>query len=266
MTSDSFPPPEAHERSLFLTSRGKANGVGGDGRLQWQSSTTTATDSYRYDPVSPVRSDLGVKSTDLPIDINYLLDRDDVLVYTTEPLDKSLTVIGDVVFELIVSSTAPDTDFVIEFMDVLPDGRSIKLGSKAAAQLRARYRNGLDREMLMSPDLTYVVSIDMHAIGHTFLPGNRIRLAVTSSFFPWISANPNTGGPIATDTQPPIVANQTIYHAHNQPSRIRMMVIDNPVFDSSLGTSLIITNVSIKSLIFPMLLAKTLLFTIFVEN
>ena len=232
ITRNVFPPPEAYERSLFLTSKGHANTLQGDGRLQWERPSTNTTDSYRYDPRNPVRSDLLTnKSITLPIDINPYLNREDILVYTTDPLNSSVTVIGDVTVELVVSSTAPDTDFVIELMDVMTDGRSIKFGAKSAAQLRTRYRDGLDRQVLMSPNQTYLIRIDLHAIGHTFLPNHRIRLAVTSSFFPWISANPNTGASIADDIDEPIVAYQTIYHRRNHLSRIRMMVVNNPIFD-----------------------------------
>jgi len=212
-------------------SEGHANSITGDGRLQWDPPSVAMMDSYRYDPINPVRSDMSEKNIDSPIDINSYLDRNDILVYTTEPLNRSLTVIGDVVVELIVSSTARDTDFVIEVMDVMTDGRSIKLGSKTAGQLRTRYRNGFDHEVLMSPNQTYLIRVELHAIGHTFLENHRIRLAVTSSFFPWISANPNTGASIASDIQSPIVANQNIHHARNQLSRIRIMVVDDPIFD-----------------------------------
>ncbi|CAM4940820.1 unnamed protein product [Rotaria socialis] len=231
MTRNVFPPPEAREVSLFLASNGYANSIVGNGRLQWDMPSTAATDSYLYDPTKPVMSSINNKSIGLPIDINPYLDRDDILVYTSELLNKSITVVGDIVVELMISSTACDTDFVIELMDVMTDGRSIKLGSKAAGQLRARYRDGVNQEILMLPNQTYLIRIDLHAIGHTFLPQHRIRLAVMSSFFPWISANPNTGAPIASDLQKPIIANQTIYHAPHQTSRIRLMLIDNPQFD-----------------------------------
>ena len=83
------------------------------------------------------------------IDINEILDRNDVLVYTTEIISAPLTVIGDVFFELHVQSTTRDTDFIVELMDVMPDGRSIKFDSRESSQLRLRYREGLDREVLM---------------------------------------------------------------------------------------------------------------------
>lgn len=229
ITRSIFPPPEAQERSLFLTSEGHANGITGDGQLQWDVPSVDARDTYLFNPDEPVISDLNNKSMNLPIDINSYLNRSDILVYTTKPLTRPITVIGDVIVELIISSTARDTDFVIELMDVMTDGRSIKLGSKSAAQLRTRYRNGFDQEILMTPNKTYLITINMHAIGHTFLPEHRIRLAIMSSLFPWINVNPNTGATIASDIQTPIKAYQTIYHSSQQPSRIRLMVIDDPI-------------------------------------
>ena len=44
-------------------------------------------------------------------------------------------------------------------MDVYEDGRSIKLGSKSAAQLRTRYRYGYEREILMKPGNIYKLNI-----------------------------------------------------------------------------------------------------------
>ena len=231
MTRNVFPPLEVRERSLFLTSDGRANGLNGNGRLQWESPTTNTFDQYLYDPSNPLIMREYAKPLTEPVDINPLLKRDDLLVYTTAPITQALTVIGEIIVELKISSSATDTDFVIQLIDVLPDGTSIKLGSRFAYQLRTRYRNGYDRQELMVPGQTYVLRIDVHEIGHTFLPEHRIRLAVTSSFYPWISANPNTGGPIATDMQTPIVANQSVYYDAAAPSRIIMMTVENPVFD-----------------------------------
>ena len=231
MARDTLPPPEVRERSLYLNSDGRANSLNGNGRLQWELPATSTSDQYLYDPNHPLIVQDYKKALAFPVDINPLLARDDVLVYTTAPITQSITVVGEIVVELKISSSATDTDFVIQLMDVFPDGTSIKLGSKTANQLRARYRQGYDREIVMVPGQSYVLRIGLHEIGHTFLPEHRIRLAVTSSFYPWVSANPNTGGPIATDTQTPIVANQTIYYGTSEPSRLIIMAVDNPVFD-----------------------------------
>lgn len=222
LTLDVFPPKNAYEKSLFLTSGG----------LQWQPPTTKMIDHFLYDPTNPVMIDLKKKPYELPIDMNDFLDHDDILVYTSDILEKSLTVIGNVVVDLTFSSTVRDTDLIIHFMDVMPDGRSIKLGSGLGTPLRLRYRDGYDQENLMTPGFIYSVSIDLQEIGHTFQQSHRIRMSITSSFYPWFNVNPNTGFPIATDTEQPITANQTIHHIPGAPSRIRMMVVDDPIFDS----------------------------------
>ncbi len=56
-------------------------------------------------------------------------------------------------------------------------------------------------------------------MGHTFLPGHRFRLEISSSAYPEVSPNPNTGNPIETDTQWE-VAQQTIYHDSAHPSAV----------------------------------------------
>ena len=229
ITPKMFPPEEAKEVSLFLTSEGNANSIQGTGRLQWTLPEVARSDRYAYDPMNPVFIEMKNKSYEYPVDINRILDRDDVLVYTSEKLEKSLTVVGDVVVDLVFSSTARDTDLIVQLMDVLPDGRSIKLGSGFSTQLRLRYRDGFERETLMTPGSNYSISINLNQVGHTFLPQHRIRLAITSSFYPWLSPNPNTGAPIGTDMQPSVVANQTIFYTSDRPSKVRLMVMDTPI-------------------------------------
>ncbi|UJR12173.1 hypothetical protein I4U23_016350 [Adineta vaga] len=232
MTRETFPPPLAHQKSLFLGSNGHANSIYGDGYLQWEYSSISLSDHYLFDPNNPLIISDYEKPLSLPVDMTPLLNRDDILVYTSKPLKKSVTVVGDINVELKISSTAKDTDFIIHLMDVMPDGKSIKLGSRNANQLRTRYRNGYDKEILMISNETYLINIELHEIGHTFLYDHRIRLSITSSFYPWININSNTGYSIGLDTQSPLIANQTIYYHSNEPSRISMMVIDNPIFDS----------------------------------
>ena len=130
---------------------------------------------------------------------------------TSNFLSKPFTIIGEVNIELTVSSSTKDTDFVVFLMDVDEQNRSIRLGSMAASLVRMRYRNGFDKESLLRKDKRYNVNINLREVGHTFLDGHRIRLVLTSSFYPMISANPNTGNPIATDAAEPVRALQRVY-------------------------------------------------------
>ena len=147
--------------------------------------------------------------------------RDDVLVYTGAPLKKPLEVTGFVKLTAFVASDAADTDFVARLCDVYPDGRSIVL---CDGVLRMRFREGLDRERMMTPGKTYELEIDMGVTSNVFLPGHCLRLEITSSCFPRWDRNLNTGEPIATARRMKI-ARQTVFHSSACPSRLRLPVI-----------------------------------------
>jgi predicted acyl esterase len=48
--------------------------------------------------------------------------RNDILVYSTEPLKEGVEVSGPVEPTLYVSSDVKDTDITVKLIDVLPDG------------------------------------------------------------------------------------------------------------------------------------------------
>ena len=125
---------------------------------------------------------------------------------------------GRVVIEFHAATDARDTDFVASIMDVHPDGRAVNLGPNIGV-VRARYRNGFDREELLTPGEVARYEIDLGHIGHSFEPGHRIRIDLTSSAYPAIAPNQNTGNPVATDTEWN-TANQIIFHNREYPSRI----------------------------------------------
>jgi putative CocE/NonD family hydrolase len=76
----------------------------------------------------------------------------------------------------------------------------------------------------MEPGAVYEFTIDLQATGNVFLAEHRIRLDITSSCFPLWDRNLNTGGDLATDTDMQ-VAQQTVHHSRDYPSRIRLPVI-----------------------------------------
>lgn len=216
--ADAWPPAEAQPRRLHLHSAGRANGLGGDGRLDWAVPQAEPPDSYIYDPMQPAfntLSDLPGAPPNLPhhrVDMAPLIDRPDVLVYLSDALAERLTVVGDVMLVLHIRSDAPDTDFIARLEDVAPDGRAQRLGSREVAQAQVRWREGFDREVFLRPGEVASLTLRFGGLGHSFLAGHRLRLSVTSSAYPRMSPNPNTGGQIADDTQLPRVARQHVLH------------------------------------------------------
>jgi uncharacterized protein len=146
-----------------------------------------------------------------------------VLVYSSAVLEKPLTIAGRVFVELHAATDARDTDFTAKLVDVHPDGTAARLGPKIGV-IRARFRQGYDKERLLTPGRFERYRIELFDVGHTFRPGHRIRLEVSSSAYPAIAPNPNTGNPVATDTETR-VAHQQVRHDRRAASHLLLPVL-----------------------------------------
>jgi uncharacterized protein len=122
---------------------------------------------------------------------------------------------------LWISSNARDTDFVAKLIDVFPDGYALIVSE---GQLRTRYREGFGRQHLLSPGQHYKIRIELGSVSNLFAEGHRIRLDVTSSNFPKLEPNPNTGDPIGTWSRP-VVAKNVVYHSAEQPSYLELPIV-----------------------------------------
>jgi putative CocE/NonD family hydrolase len=211
------------ETPYFLMSEGGANTQGGDGRLQGRFRGGAACDHFIYDPADPVPTvgGNGYAVPSGPTDHAEIERRPDVLVYTGEPLEQPLEITGFVRAVLYASSDAPDTDFVLRLCDLYPDGRSIIL---CDGIVRARFREGLDKEVFMNPGTVYEFQVPLGVTSNVFLPGHRIRLEVTSSCFPRFARNLNTGESASCGVRMQ-VARQTLWHSVPQPSRLILPII-----------------------------------------
>src|SRR5262249_56135830 len=107
----------------------------------------------------------------------------------TPPLEHPVEWTGKVQAELFVSSSAPDSDFIVRVSDVHPDGRSILIADYVR---RARYREGYGKEVLMEPDKIYKVAFDVGWMSQAFNRGHRVRVTIASTGAPFYEPNPNT--------------------------------------------------------------------------
>lgn len=142
-------------------------------------------------------------------------------MYTSEVLGQRLEIIGNPFVELYAASDAKDTDFTAKIVDVYPDGRAIGIGAMAVGVIRARFRNGYQNPQLLEPGKIEKYRILLRDMAHTFLPGHRVRIEISSSASPFIVVNQNTGNPIATDTEWR-VARQTVHHSREYPSHVAL--------------------------------------------
>jgi len=196
------------------------------GRLTLDGPGDEPPDEYVYDPHDPAPTIGGPTSLPAkrmrvnsgPLDQSRLLDRPDVLAYTSDALDAPVEVTGPLSFVLHAATDSRDTDFVAKLVDISPEGEAIIL---AEGLLRARFRDGFDVEHLLDPGSVYAFTIDLAATSNVFLGGHRIGLLVTSSSFPRFDRNPNTGHALGVDAADDLrPARQTVFHDGQRPSHI----------------------------------------------
>ena len=222
--ADEWPLPGTRKTNLYLHSEGNANSHRGNGVVSFTEPRDEPHDSYDSDPQDPVRTvwRLG----DGPVDDQWVTGRNDILCYTSEPLDQPLDVVGNVSAVLYASSSARDCDWHIRMVDVHPNGEARFL---CHGILRSRFREGYDRTVLLEPDEITRFDIDMTATGCRFLPGHRIRIEIASSWFSRFERNTQTGAEnFMTDPLEPVVARQRVFHSSSYPSHIELPVIARP--------------------------------------
>lgn len=211
----------------YLHSGGKANTLNGDGVLSRDAPTNEPPDTYVYNPRNPVPTMGGglccnnVFTLGGSYDQRFVEAREDVLVYSTPPLDQPVEVTGPVKLILHASSSAPDTDWTAKLVDVAPCGEARSLTDGI---LRARYRHSMREGTLITPGEVVQYEVDLWATSNTFLAGHRIRLEVSSSNFPRFDRNPNTGE-LPGRSMEMVSALQSVFHTSEYPTRLVLPVI-----------------------------------------
>ncbi|MBM84180.1 MAG: acylase, partial [Planctomycetaceae bacterium] len=173
-------PPKVSAAPLYL----QANG----GLSASKSKSDKSSTSYISDPLNPMKL-LG-SAFHGARDHRKFEEQSEVKMFTTDVLTEPLEWTGRIHAELHVSSTAKDTDFIVRVSDVYPDGRSILI---VGYPLRARYREGFEKEVLMTPGKVHKVSYPIGWISQIFNKGHRIRVTISSTGHPYYDLNPQTG-------------------------------------------------------------------------
>lgn len=226
-SSEQWPPLTTEAVSFYLDSSGGANSLFGDGVLSRERPLSASSDSFTYDPMNPIPAlggnvcCNGGASKGGSYDQRAIEARADVLVYTSEPLTEDTEVTGSIHSTLYISSDVKDTDFTIKLVDVHPDGTAYNIDDTIQ---RARFREGYDREVFMTPGEVYEIKLSPLSTSYEFKAGHRIRLEVSSSKFPQYMRNLNTGGNNVDEIEA-IVAHNVVHHSTEFSSRIVLPIV-----------------------------------------
>ena len=215
-TASAWPPPAVRPSRYYIHTGGMLSAtqpVGGE------------PSTFVYDPDNPVPTIGGrYGAAGVPPCVQNqapLSQRLDVLSYSSARLSASLEITGKIRARLWISSDAVDTDFTAKLIDVYPDGYALIL---ADGQIRNRYRNGHEKAELMKPGTVYLVEIDLGSTSNLFVKGHRIRLDISSSNYPRVEPNPNSGEPAGRWTRR-VKARNTVYHDAQRASYVEVPVI-----------------------------------------
>jgi putative CocE/NonD family hydrolase len=141
--------------------------------------------------------------------------RSDVLVYTSSPLTKDMTVVGPVEAEVWLRSSRPHFDVFVRLCHVDRSGRS---------------RNISDGIVRVDPDRcqpaadgVWQIGVRMCPTAMTFKAGHRLRIQVSSAAHPLFARNTGTGEPIGTASRL-MPSEHHLYHDRPHPSAITLPV------------------------------------------
>lgn len=213
-TADQWPPSGAKSRKLFLRK---------DDEASFEPSPVSGKVFYESDPANPVPSVGGYELTIPagPKDQRSIETRDDVLIFTSDPLQSPLEVTGNVIAKIVIQSDAPDTDVIVRLCDVYPDGRSFNICEGA---VRLSLSKSLEKQFWHFPGDHVEVEIKLWPTSIIFNKGHRLRVHIASSSSPALEPNLQNGK--RPRTGDPVIANNTVWVGADHGSFLELPVRD----------------------------------------
>lgn len=128
------------------------------------------------------------------------------LVFDTAPLGERIEVLGAPVATLDISCDKPVANLIVRLCDVRPDGASLRV---SYGVLNLAHRDGHDAPAPLVPGRCYRVRIRLNDMGSVFPPGHRVRLALSTTYWPVVWPSPENatvtilGGMLDLPVRPP---------------------------------------------------------------
>jgi putative CocE/NonD family hydrolase len=113
------------------------------------------------------------------------------LVFDSERLSAGMEILGAPIIELDLSCDRPQGMVAVCLSEVLPDGAATRV---SYGLLNLSHRDSHEFPERLEPGKDYRVRIQLNDAGHRFEAGNRIRVAISSSYWPiaWPSPEKTT--------------------------------------------------------------------------
>ena len=110
------------------------------------------------------------------------------LCWETEPLDEAVDILGRPVLRLAVAIDQPQGNLIARLVDVHPDGAANLI---ARGVLNLCHRDGNASPEAMVPGDFHDVTIALDETGYRMAPGHRLRLALSTAYWPLVLPSPH---------------------------------------------------------------------------
>jgi len=203
---------------------------------------------YRQRPISPTYPAGDWRRWEVA-DQRFVDNRPDVASWVSAPLDRDLTVTGELSAALVASTSGTDSDFVVKLIDVYPERAQPNAWNAEAGpqpgqyaqslngyQLpiamevrRGRYLTSYEHPQPMIANRPTEIAVPLRSHDHVFLKGHRLMVQVQSTWFPLIDRNPQKFVPsiYAAKAEDFAAATQRIYTSRERPSHVVLPVVRN---------------------------------------
>jgi hypothetical protein len=199
-TYDAWPPKNAAKQSFYLAQNQLSATALNDGGFQ----------EFISDPKKPVpfTEDINQRGITprkyMTDDQRFAARRPDVVVYETEMLQDNMTLAGDILAQLQVSTSGTDSDWIVKVIDVFPADEPetpevasyLKMSNYhmmvRSEVMRGRFRNSFVKPEPFVANEKTAVNIKLQDVMHTFKKGHKIQIQIQCTWFPLIDLNPQT--------------------------------------------------------------------------
>jgi putative CocE/NonD family hydrolase len=199
-TFDSWPPENIKRQEWYLSENQKLSSTKGV-----EQKMTFISDLKRPVPYSEDIKTVFTPRKYMTDDQRFAARRPDVLVFETQILEEDLTLAGDILAKLMVSTTGTDADWIVKVIDVHPaDTKNnnedlqghLKMSNYhlmvRSEVMRGKFRNSFSQPEPFVPNQKTAVNIKLQDVFHTFKKGHKLQVQVQSTWFPLIDLNPQT--------------------------------------------------------------------------
>jgi putative CocE/NonD family hydrolase len=135
------------------------------------------------------------------------------LTFDFEPLTEALEILGLPCVTLDLEADKPQALLAVRICEVFPDGTSALV---TRGVLNLTHRESHEHPSALEPGARQTVRVPLDVVAHSFAAGNRLRVAVSPAYWPWLWPSPEEvtltlhGGSLELPVRPPRAEDDTL--------------------------------------------------------